>query len=55
MIAFDEADVRAMGRTAAGVRGMSVKKDDRVVSAEIIAGEAKGLSLLVIMDKGYGK
>jgi DNA gyrase subunit A len=54
-IRFDEADVRAMGRTAAGVRGMTVKKGDRVVSAEVVSGAAKGASLLVIMDKGYGK
>ncbi len=43
-----------MGRTAAGVRGMTVKKGDMVVSAEVVAAEAKG-ALLVIMDKGYGK
>ncbi len=55
-IRFDEADVRAMGRTAGGVRGMSVKADDRVVSAEVIAAaDTKKASLLVIMDKGYGK
>ncbi len=54
-IRFDEADVRAMGRTAAGVRGMTVKKGDRVVSAEIVPADAKGASLLIVMDKGYGK
>lgn len=53
-IRFSEADVRAMGRTAAGVRGMLVKKGDRIVSAEVVSAEAKG-ALLVIMDKGYGK
>jgi DNA gyrase subunit A len=54
-IRFDESDVRAMGRTAAGVRGMAVKKGDKVVSAEIVPADAKNASLLVIMDKGYGK
>ncbi|MEK9184409.1 MAG: DNA gyrase subunit A [Patescibacteria group bacterium] len=54
-IRFDEADTRAMGRTAGGVRGMSVKGDDRVVSAEVVSAAAKGATLLVIMDKGYGK
>ncbi|MGE5541371.1 MAG: DNA gyrase subunit A [Bacillota bacterium] len=54
-IRFDEADARAMGRTAAGVRGMSVKKGDYVVSAEVVPADAKNASLLVIMDKGYGK
>ena len=58
-IRFDAEDVREMGRAAGGVRGMSVKKGDHVVSAEVVsvvasspAGEA---SLLVIMSKGYGK
>jgi DNA gyrase subunit A len=54
-IRFDEADVRAMGRTAGGVRGMSVKAGDQVVSAEMVSGAAKSASLLVIMNKGYGK
>ena len=54
-IRFDEADVRAMGRTAGGVRGMTVKKGDRVVSAETVSGLAKKATLLIIMEKGYGK
>ncbi len=55
-IRFDTEDVREMGRTAGGVKGMSVKKGDRVVSAEVIpALAAKDASLLVIMSKGYGK
>ncbi len=54
-IRFDEADVRAMGRTAGGVRGMSVRKGDSVVSAEVVPAVAKNASLLIIMSKGYGK
>ena len=55
-IRFEAEDVREMGRTAGGVRGISVKKGDRVVSAEVVsAAEAKDASLLVIMSKGYGK
>jgi len=54
-IRFDTEDVREMGRTAGGVRGMSVRKGDRVVSAEVIPASAKDASLLVIMSKGYGK
>lgn len=54
-IRFETEDVREMGRTAGGVRGMSVKKGDRVVSAEVIPASAKDASLLVIMSKGYGK
>lgn len=54
-IRFDEGDVRAMGRTAAGVRGITVKKGDVVVSAEAISAAADSPALLVIMEKGYGK
>ena len=55
-IRFEAEDVREMGRTAGGVRGMSVRKGDRVVSAEVITpAEEKNGSLLVIMSKGYGK
>ena len=56
-IRFDEAETRAMGRAAAGVRGMTVKKGDRVVSSEVISAEAaaKHASLLIIMGNGYGK
>jgi len=54
-IRFDEGETRAMGRTAAGVRGMTVKKGDAIVSAEVVPADAKGATLLVIMDKGYGK
>ena len=54
-IRFETDDVRETGRTAGGVRGMSVKKDDKIVSAEVISAGAKDASLLVIMSKGYGK
>lgn len=54
-IRFEAEDVREMGRTAGGVKGMSVKKGDKVVSAEVIPASAKDASLLVIMSKGYGK
>ena len=54
-IRFDTEDVREMGRTAGGVRGMSVRKGDKVVSAEVVSAAAKDASLLVVMSKGYGK
>lgn len=54
-IRFEVEDVREMGRAAAGVRGMSVRKGDRIVSAEVIPANAKDASLLVVMGKGYGK
>lgn len=55
-IRFDTEDVREMGRAAGGVKGMSIKKGDRIVSAEVIRAEiAKKASILVVMNKGYGK
>ncbi len=54
-IRFDEAEVRAMGRTAGGVRGMTVKKGDFIVSAEVVAAASKKASLFIIMGNGYGK
>jgi DNA gyrase subunit A len=52
-IRFAESDVRSMGRTAAGVRGMKLKKDgDRVVSADVVADDHL---LLTITDAGFGK
>ncbi len=54
-IRFEVEEVREMGRTAGGVRGMSLRKGDSVVSAEVIPAAAKDASLLVIMSKGYGK
>lgn len=55
-IRFDEGDVRAMGRVAAGVRGMNIKKGDKVVSAEVVpAVNGDKAALLIVMAKGYGK
>ena len=52
MIRFKEGDVRAMGRTARGVRGIKLPKGHRVVS--LILPEENGL-LLVASENGYGK
>jgi DNA gyrase subunit A len=58
-IRFNEEDVRAMGRTAAGVRGIKLKKkDDRVVGMDVISPKLadKGqLELFVITENGMGK
>jgi DNA gyrase subunit A len=51
-IRFDEADARAMGRTATGVRGIALSGDDEVVGMEILAGDA---SILTTTERGYGK
>jgi len=55
-IRFAAEDVREMGRTAGGVRGMAIKKGDEVIAAEVIpVADEKDACLLVIMSKGYGK
>ena len=51
-IRFPETDVRAMGRTASGVRAMRLNKKDYIVSAGIIDDETKVLN---ITENGYGK
>ncbi|WP_135605401.1 DNA gyrase subunit A [Methanococcoides sp. NM1] len=51
-IRFSEDDVRSMGRTARGVRGMKLAGGDVVVSLDIVDPESK---LLTITENGYGK
>ncbi len=51
---FDEGDVRPMGRTAAGVRGVTLEsEEDKVVGMVCISRE--DANLLVVSEKGYGK
>lgn len=52
-IRFNEAEVRSMGRTAAGVRGIRLADDDFVVGMVSAADER--LTLLVVTKNGYGK
>jgi DNA gyrase subunit A len=49
---FKEDQVRAMGRTAAGVVGMKFRKGDRLVSMDVNHPEA---NLLIVTDEGFGK
>jgi DNA gyrase subunit A len=51
-IRFSEKDVREMGRTATGVRGLQLGKDDRVISMVVVRRDA---TLLVVSEKGLGK
>ena len=51
-IRFAESDVRPMGRTAGGVRGMRLREGDQVVGADAVV---EGASLLTITSAGYGK
>ena len=54
-IRFKESDVREMGRTAAGVRGIKLGKDDHVVGAGVVEKDSKGKALFVLSATGYGK
>jgi DNA gyrase subunit A len=51
-IRFEEGDVRAMGRSAYGVRGISLRDDDEVVAMEVVR---PGGTLLTVAQNGYGK
>jgi DNA gyrase subunit A len=51
-IRFPEDDVRAMGRTAYGVRGITLRDDDYVVAMEVVK---PGGTLLSVTERGFGK
>src|SRR4051812_47094105 len=51
-IRFQEADVRPMGRTAYGVRGITLRDDDIVVGMEVVKPEG---TLLTVTERGFGK
>ena len=51
-VTFNEKDVRSMGRTAAGVRGINLRDNDYVVGSDILEPDSE---VLVISEKGYGK
>jgi DNA gyrase subunit A len=54
-IRFKEKDVRPMGRTAAGVRGIRLRKHDVVVGMDVITPELKSANVMTIMENGFGK
>jgi DNA gyrase subunit A len=51
-IRFDQKEARAMGRTAFGVKGITLEAGDRVVGAEL---SRAGATLFTITENGYGK
>ncbi len=57
-IRFKEKEIREMGRAAAGIRGISLRKDDEVIGMNIINEEdkkKKDMYLLIVTENGYGK
>ncbi|MDR2442446.1 MAG: DNA gyrase subunit A [Deltaproteobacteria bacterium] len=53
-ICFKEEDLRSMGRSAAGVRGIRLINKDRVVAMDIISQQRDEV-LMTVMENGYGK
>ena len=51
-ICFNENDVRPMGRDAAGVRGIMLGAEDKVIGAQVAT---EGTTLLTVTENGYGK
>jgi len=51
-IRFNEREVRVMGRATQGVKGVTLEKDDEVVSMVVVKRKA---NLLAVTEKGYGK
>ena len=51
-IRFNEDDVRPMGRSAAGVRGMKLRAGDEVVSVDVARDDT---AILMVTEAGYGK
>ena len=54
-IRFDESDVRAMGRPAHGVKGITLEEGDEVVGMVVANGGDDPASLLTVCAGGYGK
>ncbi len=54
-VRFKGSDVREMGRSAGGVRGMKLGKGDIIVGVGIIKKDIKDATLLVMTENGFGK
>ncbi|HID91795.1 TPA: DNA gyrase subunit A, partial [Candidatus Peregrinibacteria bacterium] len=54
-IRFEADEIRSMGRTAAGVRGIKLKISDKVVGMDIVKEGGDESTMLVVMQNGLGK
>lgn len=54
-IRFAEKEVRSMGRTAGGVRGMKLVKNDRIIGSGVVHEKDKDNALFVLSEAGLGK
>jgi DNA gyrase subunit A len=55
VIRFEETQIRAMGRSTRGVKGINIKPQDNLTSMAIIEPSDDKLQLLIVTKKGYGK
>jgi DNA gyrase subunit A len=55
IISFNEAQIRATGRSSMGVRGIKLLSEDKVVGVDVITEGDKNANLLVIAENGLGK
>lgn len=54
-ILFEEKNIRPMGRTAAGVRGIKLKGGDEVVAMYVVKAAQEDGQVMVITEQGFGK
>ncbi len=63
-ICYPETDVRPMGRSASGVAGVRLRKDDEVMAMDVVSGEnisfnekdnSRGPDMLIVLENGFGK
>jgi len=54
-IKFKESDVREMGRTASGVRGIKLTKNDEVIGVDVVKKDNKNGAFLTMSTNGFGK
>ena len=52
MVKFNEEQIRVMGRTASGVRGINLEGEYNCIGAEVATDDDK---ILIVTEKGYGK
>jgi len=55
LIRFSEKDVRPMGRTARGVKGITLEKQDYVIAMDSVDSKGENLELLTITENGFAK
>ncbi len=54
-IRFPESDVRSMGRTARGVKGINIGKKDYVIGMDVVDQASEHLELLTVTENGFAK